>query len=461
MILFSHFTYRILFHQACVILLFGYAVSVSAQSTPFRVVNNLSEFTVEGGLSLPYILGNSAWKNKETNNRFGLGLAWDLRLQYRPYFINRLGLFGGYQQSYWSRSVKKGFLSDEGKTTNIEEYRFFLGARWYFTENIYTEYSWGVAEIQRLDSMHANRAKFSATTSNYNNHRIAAGYQWDFMDLSAGWTFSNPISGISGVAGDRMVNFGFRLGLNIPYYGEEVYYPTQSQSGFSSSPRKDFNPTPQTSPTVEQPVVSPEKNLPILIISVMDSTSGTNIPAEIAWSQEDTTLASFIKALDGEATIQVMIGKTYRLKVQSDHHFPKTVAVNIPLNTTFPLLKTIYLIPAEIGEKMILRNINFAVNSDRLEIDSYEVLDEIVAFLKSNPEVRLEVSAHTDDTGSESYNQKLSLRRANSVATYLITHGVDKKRIVTKGYGETLPMVPNSSEENRTLNRRVEMKIIE
>ena len=77
-----------------------------------------------------------------------------------------------------------------------------------------------------------------------------------------------------------------------------------------------------------------------------------------------------------------------------------------------------------------------------------------------NSDISIELSAHTDDIGSDAYNFKLSDQRAASVAEYLITKGIGKKRIISKGYGKTMPLVPNDSDENRAKNRRVELKVI-
>ncbi len=70
------------------------------------------------------------------------------------------------------------------------------------------------------------------------------------------------------------------------------------------------------------------------------------------------------------------------------------------------------------------------------------------------------MSAHTDSKGSDDYNFKLSDNRARSVKEYLLSKGIDEKRIVSQGYGETRPVVPNDTDENRQLNRRVEFKIL-
>jgi outer membrane protein OmpA-like peptidoglycan-associated protein len=83
-----------------------------------------------------------------------------------------------------------------------------------------------------------------------------------------------------------------------------------------------------------------------------------------------------------------------------------------------------------------------------------------VKFLQTNTAVRIEISGHTDNSGTEAYNQQLSLKRASSVADHLKKQGIDPLRISQKGFGAQKPLKPNTSDENRQLNRRIEFKIL-
>lgn len=86
-------------------------------------------------------------------------------------------------------------------------------------------------------------------------------------------------------------------------------------------------------------------------------------------------------------------------------------------------------------------------------------LNELVTILNKYPDTNIEIQGHTDDTGTESYNQGLSERRANAVATYLRSKGIASSRVTTKGYGESAPKYDNSTESGRSQNRRVEFLI--
>src|SRR6476619_4141355 len=86
--------------------------------------------------------------------------------------------------------------------------------------------------------------------------------------------------------------------------------------------------------------------------------------------------------------------------------------------------------------------------------------NRVVKLLNDNPAIEIEMSAHTDSRGSDEYNFKLSDNRARSVMEYILSKGIAPNRITSKGYGETMPVVPNDTDEQRQLNRRVEFKIV-
>jgi OOP family OmpA-OmpF porin len=87
---------------------------------------------------------------------------------------------------------------------------------------------------------------------------------------------------------------------------------------------------------------------------------------------------------------------------------------------------------------------------------SYKILDEVAGVLTDNPKISLEVQGHTDNVGNDGYNMHLSQSRADAVRAYLVAHGVPPERLVSKGYGFHQPLVPNNSDANRALNRRVQ-----
>jgi OmpA-OmpF porin, OOP family len=92
--------------------------------------------------------------------------------------------------------------------------------------------------------------------------------------------------------------------------------------------------------------------------------------------------------------------------------------------------------------------------------ESFLELNRVVKLLEDNPSIVIEMSAHTDSYGSDDYNINLSDNRARSVMEYILSKGIGQPRISSKGYGETKPVAPNDTPENRQLNRRVEFTIV-
>jgi OOP family OmpA-OmpF porin len=102
--------------------------------------------------------------------------------------------------------------------------------------------------------------------------------------------------------------------------------------------------------------------------------------------------------------------------------------------------------------------INFDFNKYNVKKIYYSKIKKIAEAIKSNPNIKkIEVAGYTDNIGSEKYNLMLSKKRAQAVANLLIKYGVSPSKIVVKGFGEKYPLLPNTTETNRALNRRVEI----
>ena len=113
------------------------------------------------------------------------------------------------------------------------------------------------------------------------------------------------------------------------------------------------------------------------------------------------------------------------------------------------------------GEKIQVDTIHFETGKANLETGSIPTLGKLYDMLQDNPGIRIEIAGHTDSTGSEETNQRLSELRAESVAAWLVQNGILSTRISTKGYGESKPIADNATEEGRRQNRRTEISIIE
>ncbi len=107
---------------------------------------------------------------------------------------------------------------------------------------------------------------------------------------------------------------------------------------------------------------------------------------------------------------------------------------------------------------VILRGVTFETGKSALKPESYTVLDIVAASLVANPDIRIEIAGHTDNTGSAATNQRLSQSRAEAVQAYLASKGVAPSRMVAKGYGPTVPVATNTTAAGRAQNRRVELR---
>jgi len=155
-------------------------------------------------------------------------------------------------------------------------------------------------------------------------------------------------------------------------------------------------------------------------------------------------------------------GKDYMVNVSDSGYL--FYSNNIPLKNYHdnnPYQYNIELRPLKAGEKISLRNVFFPPDGFGLDEKSKPELNKLVAFMKENPNVKLEISGHTDNSGKPAHNQELSEKRAKTLYDYLVNEGkVPAARLTYKGYGDTQPIAPNTTEKGKQENRRTEVKII-
>jgi len=171
---------------------------------------------------------------------------------------------------------------------------------------------------------------------------------------------------------------------------------------------------------------------------------------EIKW-EDSRGLVFTIPREDGGVTwcrVEVSVGAGSNTLVIIDEK---------PLETTLEFGPAQMMAALDADGRVALYGILFDYDKDTLQQASSKQLQEVLTLLLDNPDLSLEIQGHTDSDGSEAYNLELSQRRAESVLGYLVLFGIDSSRLQAKGYGESMPVAPNDTAENKAKNRRVEL----
>jgi len=208
-------------------------------------------------------------------------------------------------------------------------------------------------------------------------------------------------------------------------------------------------------------------------INVNDLLSGGSVSSSTLIIRNKTRNEEIV--ISGNQTINLRVGDRYMVEASSDRGYAFN-STEIEISNQGKL-QTIDESTGEIKEdskgvelklqplakdaNLTLKDIYFESNSSDLFESSFEELDRVIKLMKSYPTMKIEIAAHTDDIGAAAYNVRLSKQRANSVISYITSNGIEEDRLISQGYGESKPVVPNDSEENRAKNRRVELKILD
>ena len=161
---------------------------------------------------------------------------------------------------------------------------------------------------------------------------------------------------------------------------------------------------------------------------------------------------------DGKYKKEINFGK-HTLKIQAQGYLPYQAEILIP-EKQYENVYDIVLEKVEVGKKMVLKNIQFEPNSTKLIDTSYKYLQDFAEYLKKNPTLKVCINGHTDiGSKNEQDNINLSENRAKVVMLYLITQGVDKNQLSSKGFGSSVPIADNATSEGRAKNRRTEFEI--
>jgi outer membrane protein OmpA-like peptidoglycan-associated protein len=217
-------------------------------------------------------------------------------------------------------------------------------------------------------------------------------------------------------------------------------------------------------PPVAAPVI-PKEVVVYLTGKVTDSETGVPVLAkidlkDIATGEIVGTTAS--SDIDGSYRMELPSKKSYSIDLRATGFLSDSRRIDVPANWSKEVYNlNVDLIKVKVGKKVVLNNILFETGKSVLTAGSYIELERLLNIMKENSLMKIEISGHTDKTGSEQLNSRLSEARAKAVVDYLIQKGIDRSRMEFKGYGSLQPIADNATAAGRTKNRRVEFKILE
>ena len=183
---------------------------------------------------------------------------------------------------------------------------------------------------------------------------------------------------------------------------------------------------------------------------------------ELVDNTKNEVIATFnSNSATGKYLVSLPSGKNYGIAVKKDGYLFHSENFDLPATADFQEVeKNIELKKIDVGKSIVLRNIFFDFDKATIRSESANELDRLIKLLTDNPTLRIELGSHTDSKGSDDYNMKLSQQRSQSVVNYLIGKGIATARLEAKGYGETVPIASNDTDDGRQQNRRTEFKIL-
>lgn len=215
--------------------------------------------------------------------------------------------------------------------------------------------------------------------------------------------------------------------------------------------------------------VTSQESDPVVLLSgtVLNQQTG-KVPEDASVTYEDLSNGKVLgqakpDPTTGKYKLVLPYGKNYGITAKAKGLIP--TSTNLDLTTMRGRYlelddRDLSMVPLMKGNTATINNLFFDLGKATLKPESEPELKRILQVMKENMALVIEISGHTDNTGSDEINNKLSLERANAVKENLLKGGIDQSRIRTKGYGKSKPKADNATEEGRQINRRVEIEIL-
>jgi len=209
--------------------------------------------------------------------------------------------------------------------------------------------------------------------------------------------------------------------------------------------------------------ISMQKSVNTFIATgVVKSDNGSPLKATISANKMGSgqIMRTAVTEENGKYDLILPDAGPYLMEANSEGHFYANRVLQFHKDSTL-VVRNFTLRKMESGVKIVIENILFNTGNATLRKESFASLDKLVTLLKENPSVKIEISGHTDNTGSAATNKTLSKNRAASVRNYLISKGISGDRMKFEGYGFDRPIAPNTTADGRAANRRVEIEILD
>jgi outer membrane protein OmpA-like peptidoglycan-associated protein len=163
----------------------------------------------------------------------------------------------------------------------------------------------------------------------------------------------------------------------------------------------------------------------------------------------------------GSYKVNIMNKGVYNCVVSAPGYLIKQESIDLfTANANNTIIRDFYLTPIVKGDIVLLNNIYFETAEYELLTASFAELNKLKELMNQNPTLTILIEGHTDIIGDKKANMELSQKRVNSVKNYLISKGIDSKRIETKGWGSSKPLNANGNDDERKVNRRVEFRVM-
>lgn len=223
--------------------------------------------------------------------------------------------------------------------------------------------------------------------------------------------------------------------------------------------------SPISDKSVAEPITFEEKSLTVFKGRIIDAVTREPIAAsiDITINKNGGVYASAnSNSLTGKFLLSLPAGENYGISVLAEGYLFHSENFDLPKGDGFNMVsKDIELKNIKVGNNIALKNVFFNTGKWGVKTESYAELDRLLSLMLDMPSLKIEISGHTDNIGSESFNELLSQKRADAVVNYLVEKGIDKNRMIAKGYGQSNPVESNNTPEGRASNRRTEFEIVE